>query len=236
MPDCIHYWLINDKQLGTCKKCGAVKQFPTLADIEDTDFYHLHKINRKGDHPMEVGAVTPGAEVVQDSDKEVAAVIESEKGDSVVTIKRAGRLTPELRKELLELGWRAFAKKYNYAPGTEGGLSRAYKLAQGKQAQHKVASVSPKREPPQKVKCDTCGYECDPRAMHLHKTRSCKGRPAQTGVKVDQKVAKVLTTVPKELDILLEALRSNLYSWGADKKLAWCRVFAWTFANLGVES
>jgi len=23
-----HYWILNDKSLGICKKCGAQKQFP----------------------------------------------------------------------------------------------------------------------------------------------------------------------------------------------------------------
>jgi hypothetical protein len=25
-----HYWILNDKSLGICKKCGAEKQFPDV--------------------------------------------------------------------------------------------------------------------------------------------------------------------------------------------------------------
>jgi hypothetical protein len=26
---CVHHWIINEKNFGTCKKCGASKFFPT---------------------------------------------------------------------------------------------------------------------------------------------------------------------------------------------------------------
>ena len=28
-----HYWIIDDKNFGMCKKCGAQKQFPTQLDV-----------------------------------------------------------------------------------------------------------------------------------------------------------------------------------------------------------
>lgn len=27
-----HHWIINDRSLGVCKKCGAKKQFPTYVE------------------------------------------------------------------------------------------------------------------------------------------------------------------------------------------------------------
>jgi len=28
LNDCVHYWLIDGKNAGICKKCGASRQFP----------------------------------------------------------------------------------------------------------------------------------------------------------------------------------------------------------------
>lgn len=30
---CIHYWIINEGNIGTCKKCQAQKQFPGFHEV-----------------------------------------------------------------------------------------------------------------------------------------------------------------------------------------------------------
>lgn len=30
---CVHYWVLNEKNYGRCKHCGAEKQFPTLKEV-----------------------------------------------------------------------------------------------------------------------------------------------------------------------------------------------------------
>jgi len=40
---CVHYWDIGDDNYGTCLKCGAEKQFPTLREqMEQMDRRRIH--------------------------------------------------------------------------------------------------------------------------------------------------------------------------------------------------
>ena len=34
-PICVHYWLIDTDNEGTCKKCGKTKRFPTMSEVSD---------------------------------------------------------------------------------------------------------------------------------------------------------------------------------------------------------
>ncbi len=34
-PICVHYWLIDPDNEGTCKKCGKTKRFPTMSEVSD---------------------------------------------------------------------------------------------------------------------------------------------------------------------------------------------------------
>ena len=34
-PICVHYWLIDSDNEGTCRKCGKTKRFPTMAEVSE---------------------------------------------------------------------------------------------------------------------------------------------------------------------------------------------------------
>ena len=40
---CIHHWVIDERNLGVCRKCGAGKQFPVLTDLSLLMFRELSR-------------------------------------------------------------------------------------------------------------------------------------------------------------------------------------------------
>ena len=40
LKKCVHYWVIDIENMGICKYCGAVKQFPKMHEID-----YLHGAN-----------------------------------------------------------------------------------------------------------------------------------------------------------------------------------------------
>lgn len=90
---CTHYWIIDSHNKGVCKNCGEAKQFP---------FYYERRQGRE-----EGNMVTVNSRGETPAEGKVEATVEPPKGPS-------GRLSPKLRKELLEIGPEAFGEKYGY--------------------------------------------------------------------------------------------------------------------------
>ena len=37
MSKCVHYWVINDRDVGTCRKCGEVRDFAAARSKRDRE-------------------------------------------------------------------------------------------------------------------------------------------------------------------------------------------------------
>ena len=47
-PICVHYWLIDSDNEGTCRKCGKTKRFPTMAEVSEKAVLKANNSAAKG--------------------------------------------------------------------------------------------------------------------------------------------------------------------------------------------
>ena len=43
---CVHYWIIDRMNMGTCKYCNCTKQFPRLDEIVWGELWMIKKLKR----------------------------------------------------------------------------------------------------------------------------------------------------------------------------------------------
>lgn len=130
LPACQHHEDINSANIGTCRKCGRVVQYPWTIGGKMV-------ILKEGRAIMEMPATSSNME------PKAPAMAAGNNGETAtVPEAKRGRLTREQRRELLQIGPEAYAAKYGYSSRGISSLKKVYGRHTGKKPVPSPASAA----------------------------------------------------------------------------------------------